>query len=239
MTVAGESQFERDYFEKTYRSYSRQNPRRKLRFYRELVEGIAPRDRTPRILDIGCAFGAFLSEVDPGWKRFGIDVSEFAIDRAARAPRTRRRVRNLGARQGRSARALPDATFARADITEIPFPGPFDVITALDVIEHVPSLDQAASSIKAKLSGDGCVLFVVPVYDGLTGPAVHLLDRDETHLHKRSRGFWLRWAEEHFVPVKWLGLFRYLLPGGYYLHFSTRAWRRFTPAIAVVARSRP
>ena len=219
MTVAGESQFERDYFEKTYRSYSRQNPRRKLRFYRELVEGIAPRDRTPRILDIGCAFGAFLSEVDPGWKRFGIDVSEFAIDRAARA--------------------LPDATFARADITEIPFPGPFDVITALDVIEHVPSLDQAASSIKAKLSGDGCVLFVVPVYDGLTGPAVHLLDRDETHLHKRSRGFWLRWAEEHFVPVKWLGLFRYLLPGGYYLHFSTRAWRRFTPAIAVVARSRP
>jgi SAM-dependent methyltransferase len=218
MTVAGESQFERDYFEKTYRSYSRQNPRRKLRFYRELVEGVAPRDRTPRILDIGCAFGAFLSEVDPGWKRFGIDVSEFAIDRAARA--------------------LPDATFARADITEIPFPGPFDVITALDVIEHVPSLDQAASSIKAKLSGDGCILFVVPVYDGLTGAAVHLLDRDETHLHKRSRGFWLRWAEEHFVPVKWLGLFRYLLPGGYYLHFSTRVWRRFTPAIAVVARGR-
>jgi SAM-dependent methyltransferase len=218
MTVAGESQFERDYFEKTYRNYSRQNPHRKLRFYRGLVEGAAPRDRTPRILDIGCAFGAFLSELDPGWKRFGIDVSEFAIDRAAQA--------------------LPDATFARADITEIPFPGPFDVITALDVIEHVPSLEQAASSIKAKLSSDGCILFVVPVYDGLTGPVVHLLDRDETHLHKRSRGFWLRWAEEHFVPVEWLGLCRYLLPGGYYVHFATRSWRRFTPAIAVVARKR-
>ncbi|HEY3155756.1 MAG TPA: class I SAM-dependent methyltransferase [Candidatus Eisenbacteria bacterium] len=219
MTVASEGKFERDYFEKTYRNYSRQNPRRKLCFYRGLVERAAPRDRAPRILDIGCAFGAFLSELDPQWKRFGIDVSEFAIERAAQV--------------------LPDATFARAGATDIPFPGPFDVITALDVIEHVPSLEQVASSIKAKLSPEGCFLFVVPVYDGVTGPAVHLLDRDETHLHKRSRGFWLRWAEEHFVPVEWLGLLRYLLPGGYYLHVSTRALRRFTPAIAVVARNRP
>ena len=85
MTVTGESKFERDYFEKTYRNYSRQNPRRKLRFYRKIVERVAPRDRTPRILDIGCAFGAFLSELNPEWKRFGMDVSGFAIDRAAQA----------------------------------------------------------------------------------------------------------------------------------------------------------
>ena len=219
MTLAGENQFERDYFENTYRNYSRQNPRRKLLFYRELVERIAPRERTPRILDVGCAFGAFLSEVNHQWKRFGIDVSEFAIDRAART--------------------LPDATFARADATDIPFAGPFDIITALDVIEHVPSLERAASSIRSKLSPDGCFLFVVPVYDGITGPVVHALDKDETHLHKRSRGFWLRWAEERFEVVEWLGLLRYLLPGGYYVHLHTRALRRFTPAIAVVARNRP
>ena len=219
VTVTGESKFERDYFEKTYRNYSRQNPRRKLRFYRKIVERVAPRDRTPRILDIGCAFGAFLSELNPEWKRFGMDVSGFAIDRAAQAQ--------------------PGATFARADITDIPFPGPFDIITALDVIEHVPSLEQAASSIKAKLSPEGLFMFVVPVYDGPTGPLVHLLDRDETHLHKQSRNFWLRWAEERFVLVEWCGLLRYLLPGGYYVHVTTRALRRFTPAIAVVARNRP
>jgi SAM-dependent methyltransferase len=219
MTVAGETKFERDYFEKTYRNYSRQNPKRKLRFYRGLVERYAPKDRTPRILDIGCAFGAFLSELNSEWKRFGIDVSEFATDRAAEAQ--------------------PGATFARAGVTEIPFAGPFDIITALDVIEHVPSLEEAAASIKAKLAPDGIFLFVVPVYDGPTGPIVHLLDRDETHLHKDSKDFWLRWAEEHFTPVEWRGLLRYLLPGGYYLHVSTQALRRFTPAIAVVARNRP
>ncbi len=219
MTVAVESRFERDYFEKTYRNYSRQNPQRKLRFYRGLVERVAPRDHTPRILDVGCAFGAFLSGLNPEWERFGIDVSEFAIDRAAQS--------------------LAGASFARAGIESIPFKGPFDIITAFDVIEHVPSLEQVASSIKAKLSPDGCFIFVVPVYDGPTGPIVHLLDRDETHLHKRSRRFWLRWAEERFVPLEWLGLCRYLLPGGYYLHLTTRALRWFTPAIAVVARNRP
>jgi len=219
MTLTAESRFEREYFEKTYRNYSRQNPRHKLRFYRSLVERAAARGRAPRILDIGCAFGAFLSELNPEWKRFGIDVSEFAIERAARS--------------------LAGATLARAGIENIPFEGSFDIITAFDVIEHVPSLEDAGSSVKSKLSADGCFIFVVPVYDGPAGPAVHLLDRDATHVHKESREFWLRWAEERFVLVDWLGLCRYLLPGGYYVHYATRAWRRFTPAIAVVARNRP
>jgi SAM-dependent methyltransferase len=219
MTVAGEGRFERDYFEKTYRNYARQNPKRKLRFYREIVERVAPRDRPPRILDIGCAFGAFLSELDPSWRRWGMDVSQFAIDRASER--------------------LPDATFAVADITEIPFPGPFDIITSFDVIEHVPSLERAGESIRSKLAPGGSFLFVVPVYDGPTGPLVHLLDRDETHVHKRARSFWLSWAEERFEIVEWWGLLRYLLPGGYYLHLVTRALRRSTPAIAVLTRLRP
>jgi len=219
MTIAEETQFERDYFEKTYRNYARQNPRRKLRFYRGLVERAAPKSRVPRILDVGCAFGAFLSELDPAWKRFGIDVSEFATDRAAER--------------------LPGATFARAGIEEIPFAGPFDIITAFDVIEHVPSLDEVESSIKAKLAADGHFIFVVPVYDGVTGPIVHLLDRDPTHVHKRSREFWLQWAAKRFHIVEWMGVCRYLLPGGYYIHLPTRALRRFTPAILVVARKLP
>ena len=218
MTIADSGAFEREYFEKVYRNYARQNPPRKLRFYRSIVDRVAPRDRTPAILDIGCAFGAFLSHLDPSWSRFGMDVSQFATDRAQTL--------------------LPGATFAKADITRIPFPGPFDVITAFDVIEHVPSLEDAASSIRAKLSPSGHFLFVVPVYDGPTGPLVHLLDRDETHLHKRSRAFWLAWAAERFEVVEWWGLTRYLLPVGYYVHLVTRPLRRFTPAIAVLTRRR-
>jgi SAM-dependent methyltransferase len=216
MTGAPSDAFERDYFEKTYRDYARQNPRRKLRFYRRLVERVAPRDRTPRVLDIGCALGAFLSELNPAWARHGVDVSAFATERARRA--------------------LPGVAIAQAGITDIPFGEPFDVVTAFDVIEHVPSLEEVGASVERALARDGHFVFVVPVYDGPTGPIVHLLDRDETHVHKRSREFWLRWARERFTVVDWLGLCRYLLPGGYYVHWTTRLWRRFTPAIAVVAR---
>ena len=218
MTAAAEGSFEREYYEAVYPDYDRQNPARKLRFYRRLVERGAPSDRPARVLDIGCAFGAFLSALNPGWQRFGTDVSLFATEKAARAH--------------------PDITFARAGVDEIPFPGPFDVITAFDVIEHIPSLDSVASAVRSRLAPEGRFVFVVPVYDGPTGPIIRALDHDETHVHKRSRDFWLAWSGEHFTLVEWCGVYRYLVPAIGYAHFPTRVLRRFTPAIAVVARRR-
>jgi hypothetical protein len=73
------------------------------------------------------------------------------------------------------------------------------------------------------------------VYDGPTGPIIHALDHDPTHVHKRGRDFWLDWTRQHFVLNRWCGIYRYLLPGGYYVHVPTRLLRRATPAIAVVA----
>ena len=84
----------------------------------------------------------------------------------------------------------------------------------------------------------GCFVFTVPVYDGLSGPMVRLLDRDATHLHKWPRRRWLDWAESHFSVIEWKGIFRYLLPGGYYLHLVVQGLRRHAPAIIVVARKR-
>ena len=129
MSPAQEGRFEREYYETVYPNYSRQNPPRKLRFYRRLVEGVAPNGRVPRILDIGCAFGAFLGALDPAWRRFGTDVSQFATDNAAAT--------------------VPGVTFARAGINDIPFAEPFDIITSFDVIEHIPSLEDVASAVKA------------------------------------------------------------------------------------------
>jgi len=218
MAPPNEGRFEREYFETVYRNYSRQNPPRKLRFYRRLVQSVAPQGRPARILDIGCAFGKFLSGLDPKWERFGTDVSRFAVDQAAAA--------------------VPGATFAVADIDKIPFPGPFDVITAFDVIEHIPSLEAVTATVQGLLGPKGAFVFVVPVYDGVTGPVIRMLDKDETHVHKDSRDVWLAWARRNFTVLEWRGLLRYLVPGLGYVHLTTRVWRRFTPAIAVVARRR-
>lgn len=209
--------FEQDYFARHYGNYARQNPPRKLAFYRELIAPAAAGVSRPRILDLGCAFGRFLGSLGPEWERFGLDVSQFAIDRARQA--------------------VPDATFAVASATEIPFDDRFDAIVAFDVIEHLPKLADVAAAVRARLRSGGYWVFVVPVYDGPTGPIIRLLDHDETHLHKCSRKFWLDWASsEHFRIVEWRGMYRYLFPGGWYAHFVSHRWRRFTPAIAVVTR---
>lgn len=208
--------FDRSYFETRYRNYERQNPPRKMAFYRRLAEAAAADCENPRILDVGCAFGFFLSSLSPRWERFGIDASDYAIAHAGER--------------------APGARFAVAGSSDLVFAGPFDVITAFDVLEHVPDLDPMLERIAAALRPRGGFVFVVPVYDGLAGPAVNFLDRDPTHVHKKGRGFWLARVGAHFRIVDWWGICRYLLPGGYYCHLVTGRLRRHTPAIACLAR---
>lgn len=209
-------EFDRSYYERNYRSYELQNPPRKLAFYRALVERAAAGKARPRILEIGCAFGHFLATLDPRWRRCGMDASRYAV--------------------GRARRRAPEAAFAVADAGgEIPFAGGFDVIVAFDVLEHLADLARVREALLPRLAPGGRLVFVVPVYDGPTGPLVRLLDRDPTHVHKRSRAFWLDWAGRDLRIVEWWGVYRYLLPGGRYLHRPTRALRGVAPAVAVVA----
>jgi len=215
--TAAEDRFERDYFETAYGDYRAQNPPRKMRFYRGLAERAAKGIERPRILELGCAFGTFLASLGSGWARFGIDVSRFAVEEA------RRRV--------------PEADFAVAPAGQVPFDGPFDVVAAFDVLEHVADLDGALETVMARLAPGGALVFVVPVYDGPTGPLIRALDKDETHVHKEARRFWLKRIGRELRVEEYWGVFRYLLPGRVYAHWPTRALRAWAPAIAVVART--
>jgi len=214
--AAGASTFEQEYFETAYHDYERQNPEWKLRFYRELLSAhVAPRPRR-RILEVGCGLGSFLASLDAGWIKHGFDVSAYAVRQA--------RLRN------------PDARLVVASGAHIPFAGRFDAIVSFDVMEHLSDPGAAFDQVAAHLVPDGVFAFVVPVYDGLSGPIIRLLDHDVTHLQKHGRSFWLRLASRRFRVLAWQGLVRYLLPGGVYLNWPTRMGRRHAPAIAVVAR---
>jgi SAM-dependent methyltransferase len=209
--------FEERYFREVYPCYGRQNPPRKLAFYRSMAETALAGVAHPRILDIGCATGLFLASLDPRWQRFGCDVSAYAVS-AARAQ-------------------APAACIEEGRATAIPFRERFDLVTAFDVLEHVPDLPAAEGSLRAALRPGGSLLFVVPVYDGPAGPLIRALDRDPTHVHTRSREFWLNWAGAFLHIERWLGIFRYLAPGNIYLHLPTVRLRRCAPAIAVLARA--
>ncbi|MBI3721249.1 MAG: class I SAM-dependent methyltransferase, partial [Fimbriimonas ginsengisoli] len=78
-----------------------------------------PAGRPLRILDAGCGTGALLERLsrDPRTEAFGIDISRAA----------------LAFSRGRGQERL-----AQANLTALPFrDGGFEVITALDVVEHV------------------------------------------------------------------------------------------------------
>lgn len=219
MDLAMPQEFDAAYFAANYRDYARQNPKRKLDFYRrEVDQSLAP-GVPRRIHDLGCAYGVFLGELGSNWERYGSDVSEYALDKA-------------------KARC-PEARFQRASASDRnPFDVTFGVLTAFDVIEHVPDLEAVANSVQEQLLTGGSFVFVVPVYDGLSGPVIRVLDRDPTHVHKWPRQRWLDWAAEHFDVIRWTGIVRWLVPGGYYVHRVTQAFKRHTPAILVVCRQR-
>ncbi len=212
-----------NYFEKQYRDYERQNPPRKLQYYIEFISSLTPGAGERRLLDIGCGLGAFLGHASgagfaENWGFFGTD---------------------LRADAARSASLRTDLNIptVASDATAIPFRSEsFDVVTAFDVLEHVPDRDLAASEILRVLRPDGILVFVVPVYDGVTGLVVRALDKDPTHVNKLSRSDWLQWSEQRFDTQRWVGILRFLVPMGPYLHFAGPALKKVRSAIIVGAR---
>lgn len=119
-----------------------------------------------------------------------------------------------------------------------PIASRFDAIVAFDVLEHIPAVDNTLEFVRQSLTPDGIFLFVVPVYDGPLGPIVNFLDSDPTHVHKRSREWWLGKVRDRFEVISWTGVVRYLVARRFYLHMPSSAIRAVAPAIAVAARLR-
>lgn len=213
------ARFDQSYFTTYYPDYDRKNTPRKLAYYRDTVARFLPPGAArAKVLDLGCAFGRFVALLAPRWQAYGTDVSEFAI--------------------GRARERVPGATFAVMRDGMIPFAEHFEAVTAWDVLEHIPDLGHTAAQVCDHLVVGGVFAFAVPVYDGPLGRLVNRLDKDATHINRCPRDFWLDWTRRHFELAHWSGAFRYLLPGGYYIHWTSHALRHVSPAVVVVARRR-
>ncbi len=99
---------------------------------------------SPTILDAGCGTGAIMKELDKLGTVHGIDVSRRALTYARK-----RGLHNL----------------AQGSLTNLPFENKhFDVIVALDVIEHVKEDGKAISEMFRVLKSNGCLLMAVPAF---------------------------------------------------------------------------
>lgn len=202
--------FEEEYFRDVYKAaYDERNPRYKHRSYlrevKHLVQG-------GRLLDVGCAYGAFLKEAVGQFEVHGCDISAHAVKIAAER--------------------VPAATVFHSDIFGIGPLASYDVITCFDVLEHISDVDRALAHLLSLLKPGGALVATVPVYDTVVGRLVETFDHDPTHVHKISRYQWLdRVAAAGFHQICWKGILRVYLGGSFYLHYCGRVVRRFSPAI--------
>jgi SAM-dependent methyltransferase len=113
---------------------------------RELIVQRVLRRHAPaqaRILDTGCGTGATTASLRAFGSVLGLDIGSEALTRA--------RERNL--------------PVARSSVTRLPVPpGSFDVVVALDLLEHVDDDIAAAVEMRAALAPGGFLLATVPAY---------------------------------------------------------------------------
>jgi SAM-dependent methyltransferase len=117
-----------------------------------------------RLLDAGCGSGRTLDDLARFGAAYGVDSSAGAV--AATRGRGHRRVR-LGSLE---ALPYPDATF--------------DVVTCLDVLEHLPNDELALAELRRVTTPGGHLILTVPAYQALW--SVH--DEANHHYRRYRRG---------------------------------------------------
>jgi spore coat polysaccharide biosynthesis protein SpsF (cytidylyltransferase family)/2-polyprenyl-3-methyl-5-hydroxy-6-metoxy-1,4-benzoquinol methylase len=107
----------------------------------------------PALLDIGCAYGPFLSAAsDAGWNVFGLDVSKSAVDYVRNTLHFQAECRDF---------AGVESFYRRKD--------KFDAITMWYVIEHFQQLGPALDTVSGMLKDGGVFAFSTPSAAGVSG----------------------------------------------------------------------
>ncbi|GAC1352635.1 MAG: hypothetical protein NVSMB1_17480 [Polyangiales bacterium] len=218
--------FGEEYFAKTYGgsagSYSERTTPNKWQSMCRFIKTNVP-NRPATACDVGCAEGSFLAHAlgyFPQTKWSGTDVSEYAMERARKN--------------------APSVDFRQCSASELAFDDQvFDVVTAFDVLEHLPEVAAASKQIHRVLRPGGYLVASVPVYDGPLGWLVHALDKDPTHLQKRPRRWWTDRTSplnDCFELVTWDGAWRYYM--GRYWHLRGKVGRSASPAIVMAWKRR-
>ena len=198
-------QYDSDYFKDAlkenmsgYMDYAQQSAPLRMNF-RKILSRIHPYlspDTPNSMLDIGCAYGFFLDEARKvGFSVQGVDVSENAIKWMEN---------NLGIK----------GTVGESSDAPI---GPFDLITATEIIEHIHDLHLFLDDIYQRLREGGILVILTGANDAPTARLLgkrwwYLNPPDHCSIFSRpalkklisDKGFNI--LEHHLVPFHWVGL---------------------------------
>jgi len=193
----GDSQFEEGYWHEIVdpdgnrrdrlaeREQSLRDLEAELAFIRSLPPGT--------ILDAGCGLGWFLSALDDGWKRYGLELSHFAAEHA---------------------RQFADVRTVRLE--DCPFPEEFfDVVFCHHVIEHLPDPLRGLEQLRRILKVGGRLVLGTPDFDSgaarryrgdyrLVRDPTHisLFSNDSLHRFLRDNGFHIDYVDYPFFDTR-------------------------------------
>lgn len=121
------------------------------------------------LLDVGCGLGLFLETMGAEFALHGIDLSEYTV--------------------GEAAKRLPEAQLAVGSLTEgLPFEGPFDVITAINIFEHLDEPAAGLDAVRAKLRSGGLLVAHLPTIGNRVQKRLYAgsYAADPTHIYRPS-----------------------------------------------------
>ena len=140
-----------------------------------------------RLLDFGCGRGYFLKIADKHFETYGIDISEYCIN-------------ETNSNSPSSKTICGDSEKIKEFSNEF-----FDIITAIDVLEHMEDPGPIIDLFHKKLSTDGILLINIPNTESLGRKwkgENWFAYRDETHKSILSKKKWLRILKRGGFTVK-------------------------------------
>ena len=119
------------------------------------------------VVDVGCGYGWLLDNFDSAKTLAGSDISEHAITMASNRH--------------------PDRNYRQADLLDgPPFEGTFDVVLAVNLIEHLTDPERGVESISGLCRPGSVVLVHLPVVDNALGSWIYskTYANDPTHIYR-------------------------------------------------------
>lgn len=171
----GQKDFDEKYFEAYYKKYSVNELIKAYRWFKgwiRLMDQIYPLKNGQRrkVLEIGCGIGAFSKILkERGFIIKATDISSFIISKAKKLQK--------------------GISFSIDNIEKSKEKGEYDLIFALEVLEHLDNPDKALEKIKSILKRDSLLVFSSPY------PTKRTLE-NPTHINVRAPEQWIKLGQK-------------------------------------------
>jgi SAM-dependent methyltransferase len=138
-----------------------------------------------RLLDVGCGLGLFLERMADEFELYGMDLSDYAVAAASKR--------------------LPQAHLAVGSLTDgglahdSDFDVTFDVVTAINIFEHLDDPAAGLDAVRARLRPGGLLVAHLPTIGNAVQARMYAgsYDRDPTHIYRPSGAEFSALAEQH------------------------------------------